>query len=203
MQPDLISQTDNGLVAAARELARRLHLPVTLVKFLVVGSIGFLIYQLCFYIFYDSPVFWFFPARDTKVDFGLFTHPDIRLLISSVLAVEIAIVFQFNSHERWTFRHRERRGWIGLRFAKFNLSSIVSPIIIVLTVNTLTPLLGLSPYISNIIGVLGGFSWNWIMNSMVIWPHARSSAGEAAAEPAGVGYRLASDAPEGQDLPTS
>jgi putative flippase GtrA len=172
MQPQIARQTD-AMVATARALAQRFHIPTTFVKFIIVGGVGFLIYQGAFFLLYDTPLIWFVPGRDTSARLIFFTHPDIRLLIASVTAVEIAIVFQFSSHERWTFRARERRGWIGLRFLKFNASSFVSPLIVVATVNTLTPIFGISPYISNTIGVLLGVSWNWTINSLLIWPHLR------------------------------
>jgi len=151
---------------------RCLRLPNTLGKFLIVGGIGYLINQFTLFLFYDSPVFWFLPAKDTDLDLWLFTHPDVRLLISSVLAVEAAIFFQFNLHERWTFKDRERKGWVLFRFLKFNLTSAVSPIIVVVTVNTLTPLFGISPYLSNTIGIAAGATWNWTWNTLVIWPRA-------------------------------
>jgi dolichol-phosphate mannosyltransferase len=170
MQPELASQPERDVLKAGADIIRRLPLSTTFVKFLVVGGIGYLISQFALFLLYDSPVFWFLPAKDTGGDLWLFTHPDIRLLISSVLAVEVAIVFQFNSHERWTFRGRPRKGWGLLRFLKFNLTSAVSPIIVVVTVNTLTPLFGVSPYLSNTIGTGAGVTWNWILNTLVIWP---------------------------------
>lgn len=170
MQPELASRADQGLLKAATATVRRLPLGTTFVKFLIVGSIGYLVNQFALFLLYDSPLFWFLPAKDTGLNFGLFTHPDIRLLISSVLAVETAIVVQFNSHERWTFRDRHHKGWVLLRFLRFNLTSAVSPIIVVVTVNTLTPLFGLSPYISNTIGIAAGVTWNWTWNTLVIWP---------------------------------
>ncbi len=175
MQPQLATEASDGLMGTARTLAHRLHLPTTLAKFLIVGGFGYVIFQFVFFLVYDSPVFWFLPDKDTEVGFGLFTHPDIRLLIASVVGVEVAIVFQFNSHERWTFRNRPRNGLGIVRFVKFNVSSIVSPIIIVITTNVLTPVFGLSPYISNTIGVLLGFTWNWTLNTLVIWPRQRAA----------------------------
>ena len=181
MQPELIGESESRFMTAARELAERLHLPTTLVKFLIVGGIGFVINQFFLFLFYDSPIFWFFPDKHTHWNLIAITAGDARLLISSILAVEFAIVFQFNAHERWTFRHRSRSGWIGARFVKFNVSSALSPIIVVVTTNALTPVLNgtfgaLSPYIANGIGVLMGFSWNWGLNSLVIWPHQREAA---------------------------
>ena len=179
MQPDLATQPDQGLYGAARALAERYHLPTTLIKFLMVGGLGFLINQFMLFLLYDSPVFFFLPDKDTELSLGLFAHPDIRLLIASITAVEVAIIVQFKSHEAWTFRNRQRSGLGIVRFLKFNLSSAVSPIIIVLCVNILTPVFGISPYISNAIGVLLGFSWNWSMNSLIIWPHHRQASAKA------------------------
>jgi putative flippase GtrA len=183
----------DGRDAGLRGLAHRLHLPTTLVKFLIVGGVGFLINTAFLWLFYDSPAFDFIlPDRHTATDLGIVTHNDIRLLIASIAAVEIAIICQFNLHERWTFRWRPQDGWIGQRFAKFQLSSIISPIIVVATVNLLTPELrsaagdndifrSLAPYIANGIGVLLGFIWNWTLNAFVIWPHQRRSEDEGLA----------------------
>lgn len=175
MQPELISENEDGLVGFARALAERFHLPTTLIKFLIVGGFGFIIYQGMFALVYDAPVFWFLPGKDTETSLLLFTHPDIRLLIASIVGVEVAIFFQFNSHERWTFRHRDRDGNLLVRFAKFNASSFVSPLIIVITVNVMSTTLGTSPYIANFVGVGLGFIWNWTVGSMLIWPHLRKA----------------------------
>jgi len=158
----------------------------------MVGGIAFVIFQVFLYLLYGQPpapffpdlsgLFWFLPEKDTNADLLLFTHPDIRLLIASVIAVEISIFFQFNSHERWTFRNRRRTGWTPVRFLRFNLSSIVSPIIIVLTTNVLSVAFDVLPYISSVVGVLIGFVWNWTLNSLVIWPKDRLEPVPLAAE---------------------
>lgn len=183
MQPELITESEGGFMDAVRDLAERLHLPTTFVKFLIVGGMGFVVNQFFLFLFYDTPVFWFFPDKHTHWDLLAVTAGDARLLVSSILAVELAIVFQFNAHERWTFRHRAQNGWIGVRFVKFNVSSAVSPIIVVVTTNALTPVLrgtfgDFSPYIANGIGVLLGFTWNWALTTLVIWPQQREAAGK-------------------------
>jgi len=191
MYPQDDTERDEGTTAAAR-LAHRLHLPTTFVKFVIVGGVGFVIFQFFLFLVYDAPVFWFLPSQDTSTDLGLFTHSDIRLLIASIVAVEIAIICQFNLHDRWTFRWRPRDGWIGQRFIKFQVSSIMSPIIVVVTVNALTPILRnavddesfigtLAPYLSSALGVLMGFVWNWTLNSLIIWPHQRKADDERQA----------------------
>ena len=45
MQPELIAESEGRLMTAAREMAVRLHLPTTFVKFLIVGGMGFVINQ--------------------------------------------------------------------------------------------------------------------------------------------------------------
>ena len=140
----------------------------TFVKFLIVGTIGFIVNTLALLISYDTKIF---PLPDKLTPWHIlnFTHPDSRLFIASVLAVETAIISNFLWHENWTFRWRPKRGPIVARFARFNVIAILSPIIQVATVNILTPFFGIYYLISNAIGVLLGLIWNWLWNSRVIW----------------------------------
>ncbi len=174
MQPELATQADQGLMGAATTLAHRLPLPTTLVKFMIVGAIAFLINQLALFLFYDSPLFWFLPDKNTSVDLGLFRDSDIRALISLVLAGEVAIVFQFYAHEHWTFRHREQTRWGMLRFLKFNASAAF--IFLLVASNALRLTFDLSPYISLAIGVMISFVWNWTLNTLLIWPTPQQDA---------------------------
>ncbi|RLC59340.1 MAG: hypothetical protein DRI30_00760, partial [Chloroflexi bacterium] len=60
-------------------LAARLPVSAAFLKFLLVGGIAYVSSQAALRLFYDIlPVL---PARDSDFDFGLFTHPDIRLLL--------------------------------------------------------------------------------------------------------------------------
>ncbi len=170
MQPGLAHSSEEALIRVVAAIRGRLPVSDMFIRFIIVGGVAYLINQFMLYMLYDSPVFGFLPGQDTGLNLGLFRHPDIRLLISSVMAVEMAIVFQFNAHERWTFCDRERKGWGPLRFLKFNLAAAASPIIVIVSINTLTPLLNFSPYLSNTIGILIGFLWNWTWNTLVIWP---------------------------------
>lgn len=188
MQTDIAETTPNDrLTEWARRLAERLHVPTTMVKFVIVGGIGFLINETVLFLLYDAGIAWFFPAKHTHLDLGLLTVPDERLLLASIIAVEVAIVCQFNLHDRWTFRKRNRAGNIFLRFLKFNLGSIVSPVVTVVCVNVLTPeirdaagadtIVGkVAPYLANGFGVALGFTWNYIFNSRVIWRRQRPAA---------------------------
>jgi putative flippase GtrA len=189
MRPDLATQEYQGWMRAASELAHRLHLPTTLIKFLMVGGVGFVIYQFLLFVFYTLPTLPFLPDKETKIDPLPFGLPELglRLLIVSIVALEAAIVFQFSSHERWTFRNRNRAGWVLARFLKFNLNSSFAIIAILVMTNLLSAVLGVmnvslgpatidvSPYIASFAGVLIGFVWNWTMNSLVIWPKERAA----------------------------
>ena len=95
MQPELVSPNEQGLMGAVSELAHRLHLPTTFVKFAIVGGIGFLVGQFVILLVYDLSVVWFLPSEERHLDLGWFT-PEIRYLISTVIAVETAIVVQFH-----------------------------------------------------------------------------------------------------------
>lgn len=170
MNPHTEDQPTIGLVATARETLERWNISTTFVKFLIVGGIGYLVNQATLLLVYDSPAFAFLPVKGADFNFLLFTHPDIRLLIASVMAVEAAVISNFYWHERWTFRHRERHAPKIIRFFKFNFASIGSPVIAVATINVLTPVFGISPYIANTIGIGLGTAWNWMWNTHVIWP---------------------------------
>lgn len=191
MQTDMAETTStDGLTEWARRLAERLHVPTTMVKFVIVGGIGFLINEAMLFLLYDAGIAWFLPAKHTHLDLGLFSVGDERLLLASIIAVQVAIVCQFNLHERWTFRKRNRDGNIFFRFLKFNVGSIVSPIVTVLCVNVLTPeirdaagadtIVGkAAPYIANGFGVVLGFTWNYLFTSKVIWRRHRAAAEDA------------------------
>ena len=169
MKPQVQDQPTSGLIRAAQSLLERLHVSTTFAKFLIVGGGSYLVNQLTLLLVYDSPVFAFLPAKDTDFHFIFFTHPDIRLFIASVMAVEAAVVSNFYWHDRWTFRHRQRRAQPIVRFFQFNLTSIGSPIIAVATINVLTRIFDISPYIANTIGIGLGTIWNWTWNTRVIW----------------------------------
>jgi len=140
----------------------------TLGRFLLVGTIGYLVNQFCLFLFYDTHVLWFLPEKDVQKDIGMLTIGDSRLLIASIAAVEISIVSNFLWHDRWTFRDRVRKP-LCLRFAQFNMTSFGSPIISVATLNVLTPHFGINYLVANSIGIMLGVTWNWLWNTRFIW----------------------------------
>jgi len=140
-----------------------------LIKFLIVGMIGFGIYSILMWLFYDSPFLSFMPAKHTAWRFWFFSHKDFRLLISSVISIEAAVISNFLWHENWTFKERLKKGRIFTRFWQFHIISIGSPLIQLASVNILTPYFGFPWIISSAIGVLIGLIWNYLWNTRVIW----------------------------------
>ncbi len=153
-----------------RGLLDRSPVSPTLVKFLIVGGVGYLVNQFVLFLLYDSPISSVLPARGRDLDCVFFTVSDLKLLIASVVAVETAIASNFYWHTRWTFRERPGHRSLPIRFLTFHFTSIGSPIISLAVVNVLTPVFGITPYISNTIGICLGALWNWTWNTLVIWP---------------------------------
>ncbi len=177
MQPDTTTQQPTGPLSLLDSQLSRLPVSQALARFLVVGVFAYVVNQAVLFLLYDVlPVI---PGKHSDVDFGLVTHPDARLLIASIIAVEAAIMFKFWAHEGWTFRHRPQAGSVPSRFVGFNASCLMGAIAIVLVVNIVTPVLDLSPYISNSIGAVAGVVANWVFSAYLIWPHARTAEAQA------------------------
>jgi dolichol-phosphate mannosyltransferase len=140
-----------------------------LVKFLIVGTIGFIVYSIFMWVFYDSPFLPFMPQKNTTWGFWRLTHADLRLFISSVISIEASIMSNFLWHENWTFKKRLKKGRLVTRFWQFHIIAIGSPLIQLASVNILTPYFGLPWLISSAIGVLIGLTWNYLWNTQVVW----------------------------------
>jgi len=119
-------------------------------RFLVVGSIGFIINTSLLL---------------AGVKFGL--HPSI----SAAIGAECAIISNFILNNAWTFKERKITG-VGkiIKFLQFNLTSVGAIIIQSTTIWIGTTLFGLSIYfLFYLCGVGIGLIWNYIMYSRVIW----------------------------------
>ena len=138
------------------------------VRFLVVGAIGYLVNQLVLFTLYDSGLPTGLPNHGDRWHFWSLTIRDPRLLISSVIAIELSIASNFLWHQLWTFSGRSG-GRLAGRFVRFNLTSLGSPAISLFMVNTLTPFFGVNYLVANSLGILLGTAWNWTWASMVIW----------------------------------
>ena len=121
-----------------------------IVKFLLVGSVGFVINTI---------------VLELMVFFGL--HP----ALGSAIGAEGAIISNFLLNNSWTFRERkieQKRRF--LKFLQFNGTSLGAIALQAGIVYAGTNVYGVEKYrIFYILGVLTSLSWNYIMYSRVIW----------------------------------
>ena len=147
----------------------------TIIKFLLVGTIGYVIYQFVVAVMYDTPAFWFLPEKGQSVWLLLFDHGDSRFLISTLVATELSIMGVFTGHTHWTFRNREsvtKPLW--MRIGQFNAKALVSTLgILTVTVNVLTVQLDIVHYFAVPVGVFLAFFWNWTWDTQIVWRRAR------------------------------
>ncbi len=119
-------------------------------KFLVVGSIGFIINTI---------------ILELIVTIGL--HPTI----GSIIGAEMAILSNYKLNNRWTFKDRRiNKDNRARKFLQFNMTSIGAMALQAISVQIGTHFYGVSNYrIFYLGGVFLGLIWNYIMYSKVIW----------------------------------
>ncbi|MBI5287947.1 MAG: GtrA family protein [Chloroflexi bacterium] len=147
--------------SAMKQLER--WLSPELVKFLVVGGISYLVNQAALVLMYE----WIF-AGVTRARHTSLGTVNLALLVSSIVAVEIAIIARFLLNDGWTFRHRREKPFVH-RFVQSNFGSFGSPLIALCAVNILTPVFGINYLVSNSIGIVLGMAWNWGWSTRVVW----------------------------------
>lgn len=119
-------------------------------KFLMVGSIGFMINTLLL-----------------ELIVGIGATP----VIGSVIGAECAIISNFFLNNSWTFSERKIvKGGIFAKLLQFNMTSLGALGLQAVSVYAGTRLLGTEVYrIFYILGIAMGLVWNYIMYSRVIW----------------------------------
>jgi putative flippase GtrA len=162
------TETESPNAAASPAERRILGIPFTFFSFLVVGASAFVVTEAGLFVLYGvdgNGLFSFLPREADLV----VINPDLHLLIASIIAVEVAIAWKFVLYEHWTFADRPRRGNIIWRFLQLNAASFLATVVTIATINLLTPLLGISPYLTTPIGVLFAFMINWLFSNHFIW----------------------------------
>ncbi len=154
----------------------RLENSKTFIKFLSVGTVSYLINAIALGLLYrgeiyslkvlSSPILNFVPVVSTKHIF--FIQID-RLFIASIISIELSIIFNFFLHDNWTFKNRAHTGSSLIRFLKFNVTSIGSPIIQLATILISAKILGLHEQIGLAIGVVIGLFVNYFVNLLWVW----------------------------------
>jgi dolichol-phosphate mannosyltransferase len=91
----------------------------------------------------------------------------ISLIGASFIAIELAIISNFILNDMWTFKEINNGTWLHRMFS-FNAVSVGSMIINIVTLAILT-MLGVWYVVANLIGIIIGFGWNFIMNRKTTW----------------------------------
>ena len=133
-------------------------------KFGVVGGVGFVINTLGAKIFKSALVT---PQSNISLLNG----------VSNALAAEISIISNFTFNNLWTFSKEKitEKNRIISKFLAFNLSSVVSGIIIPsIVVAVLTALFGDHLFIYQVIAIFGlTIPLNWMIYNKVIWKNKK------------------------------
>jgi len=160
--------------SAIEALSRKLAAHTTLTKFLIVGALGYLVYQTVLFTTYDLPFLPLLPDKDVSGRIIFFDHGDVRFLIASLVAMEFGIMAGFTGHHLWTFRDRGSRKPLLLRFVQFHANQLISALgILTVIVNILTVQAGLYHFVAVPIGVALAGAWNWTWNTQFIWRRAK------------------------------
>jgi len=105
---------------------------------------------------------------NTTILYVLSRWVGLPLLLSSAIAVELAIVSNFIWNNRWTFACRSRSL---ARFVKFNVASLVGLTVNVTAVWGLTRA-GLYFLIANLVGIGVGVAVNYTGSAVWVWRRA-------------------------------
>lgn len=147
------------------------------VKFLMVGTGSYLVNAIVLGLLnrgqiyalpvLDKPLLSFVPTLESAPRFGFITLD--RLLIASVISIELSIIVNFLFHDSWTFRYRSREGRRRFRFLKFNLTSFGSPLIQLASILLFARVFNLHEQIGLAFGVVVGLFVNYFINTFWIW----------------------------------
>jgi dolichol-phosphate mannosyltransferase len=120
----------------------------TLLKFLVVGSIGTLVNLSVLYV--------------------LRYFLSVEHLIASALSIEASIINNYILHELWTFKDRRLGSWL-VRLLKFHGSTALAVTTQYVVSQVLHYVLGVESIVSQFVGILFGFVINYILSTRFVW----------------------------------
>lgn len=108
---------------------------------------------------------------NTGILYGLTEYLGVYYMISSVFAIEAAIITNFILNDTWTFdgaktSHLENR-W--KRFLSFEFVSVCGVVINLAVLFALTEFAGIYYIVSNIAGIFIAFIWNFLVNRHITW----------------------------------
>jgi len=160
------TEVRRGAWVRINELFSRYH---QLIRYGLVGSLGYIIYVGLLALMYDLALVPFFPGKGESIDLLIFTHSDSLFLITTLIGTQASICAVFMGHSLWTFADVSNGKPLWLRFAQFEARALVSTLgILTLTVNAAV-LAGVQHYVAVALSVVVTFTWNWLWDSKVVW----------------------------------
>ena len=108
---------------------------------------------------------------NTGILYVLTEYAGLYYLVSSLFAIEASIITNFLLNDSWTFndkvKSRIAEKW--RRFVSFEVISVLGVAINMGVLYTLTEFAGIWYILSNIVGILVAFAWNFYVNRHVTW----------------------------------
>jgi len=98
-------------------------------------------------------------------------------LVSSLFAIELSILNNFVWNDLWTFKGT-RQPWLSSRWHRIISFHVVSAGGLVINMGVLyflTSIVGVYYLTSNIIGIMVGFGWNFLLNRNITWVKGKKS----------------------------
>lgn len=164
----------------------RLEKSRTFIKFLGVGTVTYLINAIALGLLNRGAIYSIkvmsqpLLAGISPVGHKYLLFTVDRLLVASLISIEISIIVNFILHENWTFKHRSHDGSSLIRLLKFHLSSIGSPIIQLTAILVTVKVFNQNEQIGLAIGVIIGLFVNYTINLLWVWKEKPQSPPVAA-----------------------
>ena len=94
----------------------------------------------------------------------------IYFMFSSLIGIEASILSNYSLNDVWTFRDisDNKYSW-GERLVRFHMVSVTGVLINISTLYLLTAVFGLYYVISNLVGIVLAFAWNFLANRRFTW----------------------------------
>jgi dolichol-phosphate mannosyltransferase len=149
--------TDTSTLIEKIKYGATLETPRRFLKFCLVGGAGVVVNMGMLYLFTDIV--------------GLY------YLLSSIIAIEIAILNNFFWNDIWTWRDRRKRGGVQFfkRLIKYNISANFSSFVgNIVTLWILTSIFGWYYMYANLVGIMIGVVLNFSLNDRWTYRRGRS-----------------------------
>ncbi len=137
------------------EAALGRYIPLTFIQYCMVGLCGVMVHLSAYLLF-------------THVFLGPTFLPEDRFIISMLMGIEAAIIFNFLLNNSWTFSHAKLHGWKAVTgFLKYNFACLFGAIA-AYSVSFFFLQLGLE--VGGVaFGALIGTIWNYTMSRLLTW----------------------------------